>query len=222
MELKTELHVIRRMMIVTIVSCTVGLALLFTSYPESTNNIVLGTKIAVSGFGDITLFNPDKVSLFSSRTYQDAQLGFQVSKPGDDWDIHSAVDEIDTAELALLKTKGFLDGLYVEQSHDKRFMITVFDIQKENLSLHEFVDQQISLVESQRNATVVFEQVSPENDWALFALESYDESKQYDEQLLFLKEGRLYMLQYSGESPQVLSSDQKNDFKFILDSFEVI
>lgn len=192
------------------------------SYSESTKSIDLGTKIAVSGFGDINLFNPEKVNLFSTNTYQDTELGFQISKPNNNWEIHSALDELSSDDLALLQTKGFLDGLYVEQNHDKQFMITVFDIQKEKLTLHEFVDQQISLIESQKNITISFEQVSPDNDWALFAFESSNENKQYDEQLLFLKEDRLYMLQYSGESPQVLSSDQKNDFKLIMDSFEVI
>lgn len=189
---------------------------------EPKKSIDLDTKIAVSGFGNISLFNPEKVGLFSTNTYQNTQLGFQISKPNSDWEIHSALDELSSDELSSLKAKGFLDGAYVEQNHNRQFMITIFDIQKENFSLHEFVDQQISLMESQKNITIPFEQVSPENDWALFAVEISDNNEQYGEQLLFLKENRLYMLQYSGESPRALSSEQKNDFRFIMDSFEVI
>ena len=120
------------------------------------------------------------------------------------------------------KQKDFVDGIYVEKNHNKQFMLTIFDIQKDEFDLHEFVDQQISLMESQKNITVMSEQVSPENDWALFAVESPDSEISYGEQLLFLKENRLYMLQYSGDSPQTLDPEQKNDFKFIMDSFEVI
>mgnify|MGYP002265522373 CR=1 FL=1 len=121
---------------------------------------------------------------------------------------------IQKKELSSLKTKGFLDGIYIEKNHNKRFMVTIFDIQKDDFSLHEFVDQQISLMESQKDVTVPFEQVSTKNDWALFAVESTDNVIPYGEQLLFLKDNRLYMLQYSGDSPQTLDSEQKNDFKF--------
>lgn len=210
-------------MIVIIVSGTIGLVVLFFSdFPEPTNDIVLGTKIAVSGFGDINLFNPQAADLFSTNIYQDTQLGFQISKPNNDWEIHSAKDDLGSAELNSLQTKGFVDGIYVEKNHNKQFMLTIFDIQKDEFSLHEFVDQQISLMESQKNITIPFEQVSPEDDWALFAVESSDGAIPYGEQLLFFKDNRLYMLQYSGDSPQTLDSEQKNDFRFIMDSFEVI
>ena len=211
-------------MIVVIISGIFGIGMLFfpDSSSDASNKVILGTKIVVSGFGDINLFNPEKVNLFSTNIYQDTQLGFQVSKPNNDWEIHSVLDELNSDELNSLKAKGFLDGVYVEQNHNRKFMITVFDIPKENFSLHEFVDQQIAQMESQKGIVIPFEQVSPENDWALFAVESSNENKQYDEQLLFLKEDRLYMLQYSGESPQVLNSDQKKDFQSIMDSFEVI
>ncbi|MBT8173142.1 MAG: hypothetical protein KJN83_03695 [Nitrosopumilus sp.] len=193
-----------------------------SSPSNSQNNAVLGTKIAVSGFGEIKLFNPQKVDLFSTNIYQDMQLGFQISKPNNDWEIHSTVDELSSSELSSLQTKGFVGGIYVEKNHNKQFMLTIFDIKKDNFVLHDYVDQQISLMESQKNITVPFEQVSPDNDWALFAVESSGSDVPYGEQLLFLKDNRLYMLQYSGESPQTLDSEQINDFKTIMDSFEVI
>jgi len=222
MELDTERRLVRGALIVSIICGMAWITWSFSSPADSQNDVVLGTKIAVSGFGEINLFDPQEVGLFSTNVYQDSQLGFQISKPNNDWEIHSTVDEMGSDELDSLQTKGFLDGVYVEQNHNKQFMLTIFDIQKDGFSLHEFVDQQISLMESQKNITVLFEQISPENDWALFAVESSDSTTPYGEQLLFLKDKRLYMLQYSGESPQTLDSDQKNDFKFIIDSFEVI
>ncbi|MCV0372398.1 MAG: hypothetical protein K5793_02460 [Nitrosarchaeum sp.] len=220
MEIKKECQVIRWALILSIVSGTSYLVVLFSDTSDSSKNTILGTEIAVSGFGEIKLYNPEKVNLFSTNTYQNTNLGFQISKPNNDWEIHSALDELNTNELNSLKTKGFLDGVFVEQDHDRRFMLTIFDIQKENFSLHEYVDNQIALMESQ-NIVLQFEQVSSEDDWAIFAVESSDE-KQYGEHLLFLKENRLYMLQYLGDSPQSINSEQKNDFQFIMDSFEVI
>ena len=195
---------------------------LFSGPVDSQNDIVLGPEIAVSGFGEIELFNPQEADLRSTEFYQDTELGFQISKPDKDWEIHSAVDELSPSELSSLQTKGFIDGIYIEKNHNKQFMLTIFDIQKGNLVLHEFVDQQISLMESQKNLTVSLEQVSPENDWALFAVESSEKEMPYGEQLMFLKDNRLYMLQYSGASPQTLDPVQKNNFRSVMDSFEVI
>ncbi|MBT8242673.1 MAG: hypothetical protein HKP26_02160, partial [Nitrosopumilus sp.] len=223
MNLNTERRLVRGAILVSIVCGVSWMAIWEISSPSnSQNNAVLGTKIAVSGFGEIKLFNPQKVDLFSTNIYQDMQLGFQISKPNNDWEIHSTVDELSSSELSSLQTKGFVGGIYVEKNHNKQFMLTIFDIKKDNFVLHDYVDQQISLMESQKNITVPFEQVSPDNDWALFAVESSDSDVPYGEQLLFLKDNRLYMLQYSGESPQTLDSEQINDFKTIMDSFEVI
>ncbi len=223
MELSTERRLVRGALIVSIICGTSWVGMWeFSNFIEPKNNAVLGTKIAVSGFGEIKLFNPQKVDLFSTNIYQDTQLGFQISKPNNDWEIHSTTDELSSSELSSLLLKGFVGGIYIEKNHNKQFMLTIFDIQKDEFSLHEFVDQQISLMESQKNITVPFEQVSPDDDWALFAVESSGSTVPYGEQLLFLKDNRLYMLQYSGESQQTLDSEQINDFKVIMDSFEVI
>ena len=220
MELEKEQQVVRLALIISIVSGIGYLGFLFYDAPDSSNNTLLGTEILFSGFGEITLFNPEQVSLFSTNIYQDTRLGYQISKPNGDWQIHSVLDEINSDELTLLQTKGFLDGVYVEQDHNKRFIITVFDIQTENFSLHEYVDDIISLSESQ-NVEIPFEQVSSEDDWAIFAMSAIDQN-QYGEQLFVVKENRLYMLQYSGDSPQSLSPEQKQDFQYIMESFEVI
>jgi len=223
MELNTERQLVRYVLIGSIVCGALWMgAWEFTSLLDSQKGVNLGTKIAVSGFGDINLFNPQKVGLFSTNIYQDTELGFQISKPNNYWEIHSIVDELSSSELDSLETKGFVGGIYVEKNHNKQFMLTIFDIKKDDFVLHDFVDQQISLMKSQKNITAPFEQVSPDNDWALFAVESSGSDIPYGEQLLFLQDNRLYMLQYSGESPQTLDSEQINDFKTIMDSFEVI
>jgi hypothetical protein len=223
MELNTERRIVRLALIVSIICGMSWIGLwLFSDTVDSQNDVILGTKIAVSGFGEINLFNPQKAGLSSTDIYQDVQLGFQISKPNKDWEIHSMTDDLSSNELDSLQTKGFVDGIYIEKNHNKQFILTVFDIQEEEFTLHEFVDQQISLMKSQKNITVQSEQISPENDWALFAIEFSDNTMPYGEQLLFLKDNRLYMLQYFGESPQTLDFVQKNDFKFIMDSFEVV
>ena len=221
MDLKAERKVVRFVLIISIASGTSWLAIFSFSDTDVTQNTdILSREIVFSGFGEISLHNPQKVDLFSTNTYQDKTLGFQISKPEGNWEIHSALDELSSEKLSVLESKGFVDGLFVEQDHDQRFMLTVFDIQKENFSLHEFVDNQIELMETQ-DWILSLEQVSPKDDWAIFAMKSSDE-KQYGEQMMFLKENRLYMLQYSGSSPQLLDLETKKDFQYIMESFEVI
>lgn len=223
MKLNTERRLVRGALLVSIMWGVSWMAIWeISNLVDSQDDDILGTKIAVSGFGEITLFNPQKAGLFSTNIYQDTELGFQISKPNNDWNIHSVTDELSSSELSSLLIKGFIDGIYVEKNHNKQFMLTIFDIKIDDFVLHDFVDQQISKMESRKNTTVQFEQVSPDNDWALFAVESSDSDVPYGEQLLFLKDNRLYMLQYSGGSPQTLDSEQINDFKTIMDSFEVI
>lgn len=220
MNLQSERKFIRYALIISIISGTSWLVWSFSDSNSTQSYDVLNTEIVFSGFGEIKLYNPQKVNLFSTNIYQDKTLGFQISKPDNSWEIHSVLDHDLYDKLILLEPKGFVDGVFVEQNHDMRFMINIFDIQKENFSLHEYVDNQIELMKSE-TITNSFEQVSSKDDWAIFAMEYLNDS-QYVEQMLFLKDNRLYLLQYSGNSPQLLALETKKDFQYIMESFEVI
>ena len=220
MNLQTERKTVRFALILSIVSGTSLLSWSFLDSDVTPGYDALGTEIVFSGFGEIKLYNPQKIDLFSTNTYQDKILGFQISKPKGNWEIHSAIDELSPEKLSILESKGFVDGLFVEQDHDQRFMLTVFYLQKENFSLHEFVDNQIELMES-HEWILSSEQVSPKDDWAIFAMKSADEDE-YGEQMMFLNENQLYILQYSGLSPHLLDSEKKKEFQYIMESFEVI
>ncbi|WP_428325971.1 hypothetical protein [Nitrosopumilus sp.] len=220
MDVKSELKLVRLSLIVSIIAGISFLGVLFLDTPNDTKNDILGTETAFSGFGEISLFNPQNAGLFANNFYEDTNLGFVIFKPNSNWEIHSAVDEFESEELESLKTIGFVDGIFIEQNHNKQFLLTIFDIQKEDFSLHEYIDDQISLMESQ-NYDIPFEQVSPDNDWAIFAVND-SVSQTYGEQFLILKENRLYMLQYTGDHPETLSIKQKENINFIMDSFEVI
>ena len=220
MDVKSELKLVRLSLIVSIIAGVSFLGVLFLDTPNDSKNDILGTETAFSGFGEITLFSSQKTGMFEKNFYEDANLGFVIFKPNNNWEIHSALDEFESEELESLKTIGFVDGIFIEQNHNKQFLLTIFDIQKEDFSLHEYIDDQISLMESQ-NYDIPFEQVSPDNDWAIFAVDD-SASQTYGEQFLILKENRLYMLQYTGDHPETLSIKQKEDINFIMDSFEVI
>lgn len=219
MDIVKEVRIVRySLIIIAITSIPAWGALSFLYAHENSSEISI-----MSSFGKIILFDPKQIQLFEENTfYQNNDLSFQLVKPDMTWDIHTASDDFLLEELVSLQSKGYLGGVYLEKEHDKRFLITVFDIPKEDFKLNDYIENQILLINLKSDAKIVINQVSESNDWALFAVESSEKNKQHAEQLLFLKENRLYMLQYTGESPQTLSSDQKNDFKLIMDSFEVI
>ena len=188
--------------------------------PQEKSAVLQDGTLVISGFGEIYINNPKNIGLFSD-TYQDTEVGFQVTKPNSEWTIHKMSDELSEEELRSLESKGFVEGVYVEKDHGREFTITVFDIQQDNFDLHEYIDMQISQAEAM-GAKPLTEQVSPKNDWAIFAMEGYGSGTDYGEQLLFLKENRLYMLQYFGDSPSMINSDQISELQSIMDSFEVI
>ena len=188
--------------------------------PQEKSTALQDGTLIISGFGDIYINNPKSVGLFSD-TYQDKEVGFQVSKPDSGWTIHKMADELSEDEVRALESKGFVDGVYLEKDHGKEFTITVFDIRQDNFDLHKYIDKQISDIESS-DVKVLTEQVSSKNDWAIFTFDGPDAGMSYGEQMLFFKENRLYMLQYFGNSPDLLNSAQKSELQFIMDSFEVI
>ena len=188
--------------------------------PQEKSVIIQDGDLVISGFGEIYINNPKSIGLFSD-TYQDTKVGFQVTKPDSGWTIHKMADELSEDEVRILESKRFVDGVYLEKDHGKEFTITVFDIPQDNFDLHEYIDGQISQLESE-NVTILSEQVSPTNDWAIFAMDGTDAGMGYSEQMLFFKDNRLYMLQYSGDLPEVQSSEQRSEIQKVLDSFEVI
>lgn len=194
-----------------------GFAILFaTTYDDD-----YGISI-MSGFGKITILDPKQSPIFENNMYYDNELSFQLSKPNDDWNIRVASESFRSEELAYLESKGYLDGIYVEKELDKRFLVSVFNVQSENFQLNDYISKQITMMNSQNNIKVPIKQISQSNDWALFSFDKETNDKDsYAEQLLFLKNNKLYVLQYVGKSPENLTPFEKSDFNSIFNSFEV-
>lgn len=176
-----------------------------------------------SGFGKITIFNPTQANFFNENSlYNDSDLKFQILKPDNTWKIRLASDTFNEEKFNSLQSLGYLDGIYLDKQNNKRFLITVFDISQENFQLSDFVENQIRQMKLVSNIKTPIKQVSPSNDWAIFSMDNGSNvDYSYGEQMLFFKDGRLYMLQYSGNSPENITESDKLDFRFIMNSFEV-
>jgi len=213
-----EVKIVRWSIIFMIVVSSIALTV---DYLIETSNST--TKISImSGFGEISIDKSSKnSSLDENNFYQDEYLGFQISKPDKDWEFHSATDYL-LERSPSLKSKGYLDGMYIEKQHDKRFLLTVFSIKENDFQLANYIENQIQQTKFQ-NVKIPLKQVSPSNSWAIFSMDSEKNDKfSYGEQLLFFKDNRLYMLQYTGYSPENITDNERGDVNFILNSFRVM
>ncbi|MGD8708321.1 MAG: hypothetical protein PVI88_06520 [Nitrosopumilaceae archaeon] len=189
----------------------------FFTLPQGDDN--LSVK---SGFGQITMQYPQEFSESDGSLFSNVDLGFQVLAPNRNWDAHSVEEVFSTQKLESLKSKGLIHGFYLEEDHQRQFMITVFDVSSQDFALEPYIDSQINQMQSQIDVNVPIKQISDSKDWAIFAMEIPTENWNYGEQVLFLKDNRLFMLQYSGQNPNNLTLEKKSEYLSIIDSFEMI
>jgi len=189
-----ELKIVRYGILVTIVTSVMGLVIYDLTYFQMHENSSLEAVSVKSGFGDITLSNTAQSYSISNDIYQDKDLGFQISTPNDIWQIRSMSDDLNNENMQVLKTKGFLDGIYLTQNNKTHFMIAVFDIgQKSSFELADYIDTQIETMKNTFDVDVPIKQVSASNDWAIFGVHAHSEIQDsYGEQLLYLENNRLY------------------------------
>ncbi len=219
-----ELRIVRVCIKIMLVATTVWIV--FDEYIDLSKyetKPTLDSTSVDSGFGKITLFNPGQSDALSNNIYQNKNLGFQILKPNNSWNIRSMSDESNGENIPALKAKGFLDGIYLNQNNNTRFMITVFDINQKSFNLSNYIDTQINLMKDKLDVDIPIKQVSSSNDWAIFGIEIHSKKQDdYGEQLLYLKNNRLYMLQYSGPSPSEIDLKIKSEYRSIIDSFELL
>ena len=218
LNIQQEVRTVRRMLVVTIIAFSVGLGILFGTDAYESSGISI-----MSSFGEITILDPKYPSIIGDNMYQNNELSFQLSKPNNAWNIRLVSETLLPEEIIYLESKGYLNGIYLEKEYDKRFFISVIDVQSENFQLNDYVTEQITTLNSKENIKVPIRQISKSNDWAIFSFDRETNTENgYAEQLLFLKDNRLYMLQYSGKSPDNLTESEKSDYNSILNSFEVL
>jgi hypothetical protein len=219
-----ELRIVRWSIITILVITPIGIVIAGYLHLPEHNETILDTTSVMSGFGEITLFNTVQGDLLSKNIYKDNELGFQISIPSDSWKIVSMSNDLNDENLQTLKAKGFLDGIYLNQNNNTRFMIAVFDIsQKSSFELSNYIDTQIETMNNTFDVDVPIKQVSTSNDWAIFGAHTHSEIQDsYGEQLLYLENNRLYMLQYTGLSPSEMKTEIKSEYRSIIDSFEIL
>lgn len=219
-----ELKIVRWSIIITIIISVMSLVTYDLIYFQTHEKQSLENAIIKSGFGEITFSNAVQSYSITNDIYQDIDLGFQILKPNNAWKVMPMSDNMDDESMLDLKTKGFLGGIYLEQNNKTHFMIAVFDVsQKSSFELANYVDTQIEAMKNNPNVEITLKQISPSNDWSIFGAHAHStDVDSYGEQLLYLEDNKLYMLQYTGLSPLEMKTEMKSEYRSILDSFKII
>jgi len=212
---------------------TVGGYFLFTTPIEQTAgdvNVENSNQVIVnSGFGDIIL-NTNTFNIQENKEiiekhgllYRNEELGFEIARPNIKWYFDTDLSELKLERTGTLPEERFLGGIYVGTNTDENVFVSVFDISELNKnSLEDYVDSQIQWVfENFDEAKLRTKQIATNGQWALFGIEvSVENKKIYGEQILEIREDKLYMLQASGAVPEEMDLEKKEELRKIIDSF---
>ena len=191
---------------------------------ENSNQVIVN-----SGFGDIVL-NNNTFNVLENKEkiekhgllYRNETLGFEIARPNVKWYFDTDLSQLKLERTGTLPEERFLGGIYVGTNTDENVFVAVFNITGLNVdSLEGYVDSQIVWVFENFDEPVLrTKQMATNGQWALFGIEAtYDNKKFYGEQILEIREDKLYMLQASGALPEEMDVEKKEELRKVIDSF---
>jgi len=156
--------------------------------------------------------------------FTDKKAGFTVQKPNANWyfqDVGNFVNKF--PEFSNTITNAYLGGIIIATDRPGNVLITV-DLLPENLDLSEYIDSQIKRAEElfDTDFTITKKFISPDGNWAVFEATGKLTAQEYGRQILHKYEDRLYLIQTSGDPPNIMSEETKMELKQIVESFQII
>lgn len=197
----------------------------FNPYSDiKTNSADDGIEVQ-SGFGKIRLYEQKQIGDFSSvknqLTYVDNSLGFEISRPNDNWQFDANIEDV--LDSQTISNKKFLGGMYVKNGNEKPFFVGVFDLtQFDNFVLDDYVMLQKNTISQKFDSKIIVDDISSDSRWSIFGAEIILQNKTrvYGEQILKIHDNKMYMLQYSGLPPYLTLPQTKDEIRQVMDSFK--
>ena len=212
-------------MIAMVVGTFVGIGVDEILRTQQTQPVQTSEIETETGFGKITLFDHGSQfggAIFDSSVYYDDELGFMITRPSGEWNFDEDIDDILAQNSDKLLANGFLDGIYVESDGKKQIFVGVFDRQQiPEFSFESYIDNRISQIESHFISDL--QTKNTQDNWGSFAIQfdANGESK-YGTELMQVHGNKLYMLQYVGDSPEILDDKKREEIRIIFDSFSLL
>lgn len=228
LEPENEVKIVKSALVGLFIASIGGLMfweIVFTPYSEiKVTSVDDGTEVR-SGFGKIRLYEQKQMESFSSvqnqLTYVDNSLGFQISRPNDNWQFDTNIEDV--LESQTISNKKFLGGMYVKKNNEKLFFVAVFDLtQFDNFVLDDYVISQKNAISQKFDSKIMADDISTDDKWSIFGAEItlQNKTRVYGEQILEIHDNKLYMLQYSGLPPYLTLPQTKDEIKQVMDSFK--
>lgn len=187
---------------------------------------IIGVPLAII-FGLIGVGIIDPLLLFCvtgefELTYTNCELGFQVSKPNQHWDFDTNIAKIKIERTEVPPDDYFLGGVYLATTDRDHVLVAVFDDKKlEVLPLQEWLDAFENVAVNKYDSTTLKKEISTDGDWGVYRGEFFDiNGRGLGEQILQVKNGKVYLIKSMGLHPDVIPIEQKEDFIKIFNSFK--
>ncbi len=137
-------------------------------------------------------------------------------------------NNLDLANVKLIRTnepvdKYFLGGIYVGTTNQDHVLVAVYDDDRLNEQpLDAWLDE-FEKIAISYDAVTVNKESSLDKDWGIYEAEFEDkDGKGYGTQIIIIKNEKVYLIQSMGLHSDIMQTDQKENFRFIIDSFEII
>lgn len=156
--------------------------------------------------------------------YVDTNAGFIIEKPSTNWYFMKVADYVE--KINIEQGDDFLGGIFVATDKPGNVMVVVQKLHDPiNFDLSKYIDRQIT--EGSKNVlnkegTLTKKFVSPDGKWASF--EGYVDLNvhEYARQILHKYDDKLYLIQTSSDSPEIIPDETKIELKTIVESFRII
>jgi hypothetical protein len=190
-----------------------------------------GQFIVKSAFGSIFVqdnsfnFKVEAPKIIENNLiYRNETLGFEIARPNLTWNFQTNMSQIIIEQTGTITNKEFLGGAFVVDSTNQNVFIAVFDISElDENSLVDYVDAQLKWIMANFDAKLKLKEVSPNKQWAIFGIEvNQNNQVLYGEQILEIRNDKLYMIQYTGILPEKMQAEKLQEFRIIIDSFKII
>ncbi|MFB5608642.1 MAG: hypothetical protein ACE5Q5_00275 [Nitrosarchaeum sp.] len=191
----------------------------------------LGQFIPKSAFGSIIIednsfnFKEEVPKIIENNLiYRNETLGFEIARPDLTWNFQTDMSQIIIEQTGTITNKEFLGGAFVVDPTNQNVFVAVFDISElDENSLVDYVDAQLEWIMANFDAKLKLKEISPNKQWAIFGIEVKQNNQVlYGEQILEIRNDKLYMIQYTGILPEKMQAEKLKEFRIILDSFKTI
>ena len=202
---------------------------------QNVQQTIIENQYINSTFGPVTInvltTNPLLKRGIFGNTYYNEDLDFKISRPNEKWYFNEKVNELKTERTGTPLDPFFLGGIDVATPakrdfsflHDIGVTVVVYDDDRLKIdSIEEHVEQLAKIGINRYDGILTQNYTSPNKDWAILSFEFLQPEALYvADQIIEIRDDKLYVIQYVGPHPDYLSEEFNDEIRFVFNSIEI-